>query len=176
MKNKSCLSVVLSVKAFTLIELLVVVLIIGILAAVALPQYQKAVWKSRNTQLKQIVASVAQAMESYYMANGVWSGSFDELDIDLPLQAGEKTCGYTTVGTDNVRKGKDFEILFTGTDLQTAVGITAVWTDGPYQCDGFFWGSNRKKIDCRQRNTTDKFCAEIEQSKTQIPDTYYLYE
>ena len=159
---------------FTLIELLVVVLIIGILAAVALPQYQKAVWKSRNTQLKQIVASVAQAMETYYMANGIWPGNFDELDIDLPLQAGTKTCPYSIQGTDSVRKGKDFEILLTSSDLQTEGNITAVWTEGPYQCDGFFWGSSREKILCRERSAGDTFCTQIERG-TRISDEGFFY-
>jgi len=69
---------------FTLIELLVVVLIIGILAAVALPQYQKAVTKSRLANLKMIVEKVMDAAEVYYLANNTFPTTFEELDIDIP--------------------------------------------------------------------------------------------
>ena len=71
-------------KAFTLIELLVVVLIVGILAAVALPQYEKTVWKARYLQAKVIAKSVADAEEIYYLANGKYTQDFEELDISLP--------------------------------------------------------------------------------------------
>ena len=69
---------------FTLIELLVVVLIIGILAAVAVPQYEKVVEKTRAMEAVGLVRSVRQAQELYYMQNSRYASSLDSLTLSFP--------------------------------------------------------------------------------------------
>ncbi|MCR5503999.1 MAG: prepilin-type N-terminal cleavage/methylation domain-containing protein [Elusimicrobiaceae bacterium] len=71
-------------KGFTLIEILVAVLIIGILAAIAVTQYKKAVIKSRISALMPLVASAARAQEEYYMVNNEYATSQNVLSIDIP--------------------------------------------------------------------------------------------
>ena len=77
-------------KGFTLIELLVVVLIMGILASVALPQYFKSVEKGRAAEAINMLSEIASAEERYYMKTGsfiilVENGSDlrEALDLDV---------------------------------------------------------------------------------------------
>ena len=73
-------------KGFTLIELLVVVLIIGILAAIAVPQYQKAVEKSRIAEAVIILRAIGEANWRYYLSTNNWAkaNELNLLDIKVP--------------------------------------------------------------------------------------------
>lgn len=84
-------------QAFTLIELLVVVLIIGILAAVVLPQYESAVWKSRALEKRIYAQKLIDSFVLYDLAGGEYPSKslssadtksfFETLDIGFPDRA-----------------------------------------------------------------------------------------
>lgn len=93
-------------KGFTLIELLVVVLIIGTLAAVALPQYQVAVDKSRAVNHLLILKNMHDAQVRYILANDTYASNFDNIDITMPD-------GYTVLHTYVLRypKGVEYHLI-----------------------------------------------------------------
>lgn len=100
-------------KGFTLIELLVVVLILGILAAMAMPQYFKAVERSRMTEAVTLLANIADAQQRKYMQVNKYTTAFTGLDV-APKGASGAT--FYTKGS-----GKNgFKI-----DLSAGTGYTA---------------------------------------------------
>ena len=112
-------------KAFTLIELLVMVLIIGILSAVALPQYQNAVEKTRLTEAIINTRTIYNALEVYRMSEGQYpqleSGEQSPdilssyLDIDIPaLKDGFHFIYYPSVYVGYSYKGVYISMDWTG--------------------------------------------------------------
>lgn len=92
-------------KGFTLIELLVVVLIIGILAAVALPQYEKAVAKARASEGVATLSAIGKALQLYKLEHdGLDGWTMDTLSITPPGTLKDQTATtkdwiYTTACT-----------------------------------------------------------------------------
>ncbi|MBQ7908891.1 MAG: prepilin-type N-terminal cleavage/methylation domain-containing protein [Elusimicrobiaceae bacterium] len=93
-------------KGFTLIELLVVVLIIGILSSVALPQYQKAVFKARLAQVLSDARIIENCINEHFLINGnAGTGiNFANMNCSVELTSG-------TAGSDNSYRTKYFQFV-----------------------------------------------------------------
>ena len=102
-------------KGFTLIELLVVVLIIGILAAIALPQYTKAVERSRMAEAVQVLGDLATAQSIFYMQHNRFASSLTDLN----------TNGDVTMASNLTQANK-----WSFVDTNMASGTQAMTRDG----------------------------------------------
>ena len=153
-------------KAFTLLELLVVVLIIGILAGIALPQYKLAIAKSKFSTLKNITKTLQESATRFYLTNNTFPTKFDDLDISLPI----KSENYT---------GKALVILPTNVDISRC----EIWNSLSVVCSTYIFKKqirySKKQCQVYSLDVNDipnKVCQQETGRTGYKEETRYIYE
>ena len=149
-------------KGFTLIELLVVVLIIGILAAMAMPQYFKAVERSRMTEADTLLGSIAQAQRRKFLQRNRFATDYRGLDVAPKGSTGALyyTKGDPTTGAN----GNGFGVSLAGTAFNAGIARATRHADGAtlqyqYRLERYYQGDN---VTCVGTNTAgQELCADF---------------
>jgi len=122
-------------KGFTLIELMIVVVIIGILAALAIPRFMTATTKSKQSECKQILKQIYTMERTYRQANDVYWGAGTTAD-SLPANQNN----FATIGIE-VPAGARYQYAITVADASnltvtaTATGLDDDASNDVWQID-----------------------------------------
>jgi type IV pilus assembly protein PilA len=117
-------------KGFTLIELLVVILIIGILAAIAIPSFLSQKDKAGDASAKSYVRNMQTAEETYFTDNNRYTRSLDDLKVVEPVLADVPNPGGTAPGATATDVTRDYAVSATSkagvtyTITRASTGVT----------------------------------------------------
>ena len=161
-------------KAFTLIELLIVILIIGILAAIALPQYQRIVIKTQFSEIVSALKALRDAQNRYYTANGTYTNNRDSLDIEFPLSDTENR-KYL------IKISKDLHCGIEGAPRNVYCGNTKIglgllyFYSGTYRCTNYDLDNYDKDELCKKLLNTTRVYDEMSDRRYYESKTLSLF-
>lgn len=127
---------------FTLVEMMIVVAVIGVLAAIAYPSYDRYVIKTKRTDMMTEMQNIASQIQSRKLAQG----SFNAIDpTDL---------------TGNYPRGQALYTVSLSTPLNAQWTITATPNSGTQVANDGTLTLNHQNIKCRNLSQTDRRCGQ----------------